>query len=266
MSKVLSEEKINEFLRRSRLGMDVKQAIVEMVLNEPGIAMTEVARRTGVALPSVRTGFGYMGITRNVTASRAREARLEAGEKDLITGIRERAAEGKSARIIGEELNVKPYTVSRLMKREGIVKAKVQRHGRATDYNMGCRCELCRAANTERMARGAVERQARPEDIPHGTESGYVNWYCRCDLCRPVGLAKLRERTTVPLEGAVRVGEIWTGAEIARVYTYEETARDHALALGRSVHGVNAARAVRGIKRTAQKARTPERAGMAKLH
>ncbi|QFG12120.1 helix-turn-helix DNA binding domain [Arthrobacter phage Racecar] len=258
----LSEEKINEFLRRSRLGMDVKKEIVELVLNEPGIAMTEVARRLEVPLPSVRTGFGYLGIDRNVTARVKAEGRLKAGEAELIEKIRAGAGRGESARVIGEELDMAPHRVSYIMKREGIVKAKVQRHGRATDYNMGCRCDLCRAANTERMAKLAIDRQARPEDIPHGTESGYVNWYCRCDECRPVGLAKLRERTTVPEEGMVRVGEIWTGAEIARVYTYDDTAREHALALGRSVHGVNAARAVRGIRRSAQKARTPERVGL----
>lgn len=39
-------------------------------------------------------------------------------------------------------------------------------HGTAISVKFGCGCEVCAAA------------------IPHGTQSGYINWECRCDACR----------------------------------------------------------------------------------
>lgn len=61
------------------------------------------------------------------------------------------------------------------------------RHGTATEYNAGCRCKECRAANTRRVS----ERKSRlnPAYAPHGTASGYVNWNCRCDACKDAGSA-----------------------------------------------------------------------------
>lgn len=40
------------------------------------------------------------------------------------------------------------------------------RHGTTLAVQIGCRCDVCAAA------------------IPHGTQTGYVNWACRCDDCR----------------------------------------------------------------------------------
>lgn len=249
MKVTLSEDKINEFLRRSRLSMEEKQEIVELVLNEPGISTNAIARKVGVPLPSVRIGLGYMGIGGRENAAVRREVRLEAGEKELIEKVRVGFAAGRSGREIAAELGIPEHRVQYIKKREGIVKVKVEKHGRATDYNEGCRCAVCTEAHRVRMAEVRQSRLERREDIPHGTESGYVNWGCRCGACRPVGLAKLRERTTVPAEGMVRLGALWNGAEIGTIESYGVTARDHALALGRSVHGVNAARNNRGIKR-----------------
>lgn len=64
---------------------------------------------------------------------------------------------------------------------------KDPRHGTSNGYrNLGCRCEACKAANTEDQRRLREERRARAEDIPHGTMSGYSNWGCRCEECSEV--------------------------------------------------------------------------------
>ena len=56
-------------------------------------------------------------------------------------------------------------------------------------YRRGCRCDICRAANTERCAEYRAKRLERaasdgvPDDVEHG-HSAYQNWGCRCDICR----------------------------------------------------------------------------------
>lgn len=49
-----------------------------------------------------------------------------------------------------------------------------------------CRCDICRAANSDRARRGKSVRLARvaagDADVPHG-RGGYTNWGCRCDVC-----------------------------------------------------------------------------------
>lgn len=57
-------------------------------------------------------------------------------------------------------------------------------HGLASTYRHGCRCELCRDANTDFCKQQRTERSNRPvDDIPHGL-SGYQNWDCRCEVCK----------------------------------------------------------------------------------
>jgi len=63
-------------------------------------------------------------------------------------------------------------------------------HGKASTYGEGCRCADCRAANTRKGKRQTANRLARPQDVPHGTLSGYCNWACRCDPCRAAGRAR----------------------------------------------------------------------------
>lgn len=54
-------------------------------------------------------------------------------------------------------------------------------HGTDLAYRKGCRCDDCRAHNTQRLA---AFRAWRKGEIPHATDDGYVNWACRCELCR----------------------------------------------------------------------------------
>lgn len=60
------------------------------------------------------------------------------------------------------------------------------KHDRSTYVDHGCRCDICRGANTEYQRRLTVSlrRRGLPSDDPrHGTTGGYVNWWCRCAAC-----------------------------------------------------------------------------------
>lgn len=59
-------------------------------------------------------------------------------------------------------------------------------HGEVQCYNYGCRCTLCKAANTTRVneQRYRRERETKdPNDRRHGTRTFYVNHSCRCAPC-----------------------------------------------------------------------------------
>jgi hypothetical protein len=68
-------------------------------------------------------------------------------------------------------------------------------HGKIGGYtNHRCRCERCRAANTQRQRDLRSGRSGR-QVIPHGTDNGYTNYGCRCQSCRQArARAKKRER------------------------------------------------------------------------
>jgi len=58
------------------------------------------------------------------------------------------------------------------------------KHGELDAYiNLGCRCELCKEANTKHVTESKERRVAKGGPIPHGV-SGYGNYKCRCDICK----------------------------------------------------------------------------------
>lgn len=63
---------------------------------------------------------------------------------------------------------------------------KKNTHGHVQCYGNGCRCELCVAANNQRIA-GMRKRRTQatkdPTDPRHGKRSFYVNHGCRCEPC-----------------------------------------------------------------------------------
>jgi hypothetical protein len=68
-------------------------------------------------------------------------------------------------------------------------------HGINGYVHYGCRCEICTAANTARIAAARARRLARP--VPsrvHGTLNGYNNYGCRCERCTEAHSADLRDR------------------------------------------------------------------------
>lgn len=71
-----------------------------------------------------------------------------------------------------------------------------QHRANGTDYEAGCRCTVCRKANSTRNMRRRRERWAMRELIDgrlvavgreHGKRSTYTNWGCRCAACTAVG-------------------------------------------------------------------------------
>lgn len=66
-------------------------------------------------------------------------------------------------------------------------------HGTLTGYtHYKCRCDACKAANTEYNKQYYVQHhEAKPKPaIPeHGTHGRYYNHGCRCDLCKAAGHA-----------------------------------------------------------------------------
>lgn len=59
------------------------------------------------------------------------------------------------------------------------------RHGTTNGYqNLGCRCELCKHANSVQMRKQRARRFASPTPAHvHGSVNGYGNWGCRCERC-----------------------------------------------------------------------------------
>lgn len=62
-----------------------------------------------------------------------------------------------------------------------------RRHGYNGYCNLGCRCDVCRAATaayTKAMRQVRARRIALdPSVVEHGKESTYFNWSCRCTPC-----------------------------------------------------------------------------------
>jgi hypothetical protein len=61
-------------------------------------------------------------------------------------------------------------------------------HGCYAYQRHKCRCDICRAANTENCRQSRANAKARakrdPRLIPHGTVVGYGYWGCSCSDCR----------------------------------------------------------------------------------
>src|SRR5215469_3776079 len=65
------------------------------------------------------------------------------------------------------------------------------KHGVAATYrNEGCRCELCRKANSARCTRWRVQADGR-EPPKHG-RAGYSNYGCRCEVCTEANKAAMK--------------------------------------------------------------------------
>jgi hypothetical protein len=126
-------------------------------------------------------------------------------------------------------------------------------HGTPGRYNEGCHCDVCRAANTARLAKYRKKRRSTPPDeIPHGL-NGYRNDGCRCDVCRAANdaanevysenrLEHMRRAQAESLDGAKRHGREWTGPELEVAARKDLSAREVAKTLGRTFAAVNAVR------------------------
>jgi hypothetical protein len=71
--------------------------------------------------------------------------------------------------------------------------ATTSRHGTRSRYNKrGCRCRLCREANTTYHTELCDRLATLPEaQVPHGL-NGYRNYSCRCAVCREAQRIEMR--------------------------------------------------------------------------
>ncbi len=69
-----------------------------------------------------------------------------------------------------------------------------KRHGSNGYTNLGCRCEICRSANSAHNKRRRAQRAeliaSDPSLATHGRSNTYLNWGCRCPECRAANTAK----------------------------------------------------------------------------
>lgn len=57
-------------------------------------------------------------------------------------------------------------------------------HGKASTYrNYGCRCALCKKANTDYSRERRAFRRLNPKNWSHGKDTTYRNYACRCVEC-----------------------------------------------------------------------------------
>ncbi|MFE1767268.1 hypothetical protein ACFW81_24000 [Streptomyces angustmyceticus] len=67
-------------------------------------------------------------------------------------------------------------------------------HG-ITRYRKGCRCQVCRSANTKVNRKARARRKANPETADragHGKVNTYNNYCCRCEPCSKAHAARMR--------------------------------------------------------------------------
>jgi len=70
-------------------------------------------------------------------------------------------------------------------------------HGKRSTYNKyKCRCDKCRAANTDYLRLSRIRKLAKLTDDSHlhGTRNAYMNMKCRCERCKKANTEYQRAR------------------------------------------------------------------------
>ena len=93
-----------------------------------------------------------------------------------------------------------------------------------------------REVNRTTVWRRQRASQASPDEIPHGTPSGYINWKCRCTPCQ-----EARDRYYNVGTAANKYKE-WTPLENLYILTSEKPVMQLAEDLGRTYAAVVAQR------------------------
>lgn len=238
---------LQNFYNKSRLSEDEQDLIVRILSEDLATSMTDMARLTGIPYTTIRGAYKHLG----VSAVDTRNAKLLKEQTELMLRIKPLYDRGMSRREIALELGVAAGTVVNICEKFSLEKGRTPRHGTAVEYgHWGCRCAECVEANRVRCAGLKAVRVERVGEIPHGTMSGYWNWDCRCADCRRVGSEVNRMRVATPEETQWNKGARWVGPEDAAIESYDATAREIAMSLGRTVNGVNGRRSGRGVRRS----------------
>jgi hypothetical protein len=69
-----------------------------------------------------------------------------------------------------------------------------QKHGAASTYDHGCRCQDCRDANAQRHKRWRLRAAHNPQGADragHGKAGTYNNHGCRCEPCTQAHMARM---------------------------------------------------------------------------
>ncbi|MFF3034651.1 helix-turn-helix domain-containing protein [Streptomyces rubiginosohelvolus] len=131
---------------------------------------------------------------------------------ERLAVVREMAGRAEPDTVIAEKLGVHPRTVLRIRQRNGIPSLWQQPGpqagcGSPAQYKVrGCRCPVCVAAQTARMAAARRDRTARRDTatFKHGA-NGYSNWNCRCPTCKTESAAAAaRQKAARLARGATR--------------------------------------------------------------
>lgn len=187
-----------------------------------------------------------LGVTYNTIHSDFRVLGLECERTDLerywaeAPRIIEFADMGKTKTEIANKVGVDASVVARLAGELGVsIRKQGKTHGRVSTYHSGCECGPCHAVGHNYHKRQRLERfrRAIPEHV-HGTYSGYSNWGCKCYQCRVASKRRSIEYTRLPVE-PVNLYREWTPEEEQALRDYSLTARELAIKLRRTVHGVN---------------------------
>lgn len=125
--------------------------------------------------------------------------------------------------------------------------APPDKHGLSGYQYFGCRCDLCRQAQTEHAREEKARVRADPTvEIPHGTLRGYSVYACKCDAClgaHRVDYDRRSGRYVAEVGDTPHYGDVWTGAELEIVATRDDLSRvELARMLGRTVYAVSGAR------------------------
>ncbi len=92
------------------------------------------------------------------------------------------AEQGVSDRLVHRRMKIDPELARRIREaRPGPT------HGIPSTYRSGCRCGLCRTANTVHTREKTARRREQaviPDFVQHGKATTYGNWHCRCDPCK----------------------------------------------------------------------------------
>lgn len=121
-------------------------------------------------------------------------------------------------------------------------------HGTSARYGgkHKCRCTLCVSSNTRRCYEAKLKRDRQRAmgiaNIPHGTDSGYRNWGCLCGPCKEAGRETNRKALETPVATQWNKGQRWVPDEQKKTYTYDSTARELAMSIGRTTSAVHAQR------------------------
>lgn len=213
--------------RRERI-----QGSLEMV--KQGMTLAEIGDHYGKTTEMIRKDLLEIGI---------RTPELKKMRRNVIINeIRSRTENGENRKDIAAALGIENTEVGRLAKEGGFeLNRPLNRdiHGHVQCYNAGCRCDLCKEANYNRLADSKKKRLTKevPSSI-HGTYSGYLNWDCRCAPCKEAKQKYDASESAESLKNDHRTHKMWSAEEDAVVMDYSMTANQIALQLGRTLSSV----------------------------